>query len=463
MLSNISNISISQVISELVEIPCRVVLLFVLWNHFVPLFSCENKKRSNAYILFMIVMFAEIIRWCFLTDGFPFWIISICGILFIYALFYKRESIPETVFTLILFVNLKYLSFFIVNSIVNSVSNRMMDEFQRSANMNAVAPSRVGILFLLSEGIYILVLFMEILPLILFVKKPEKMKWAEICYLSVLNVVGIILTRIMMGISVLDTANGAIVLLDEKPHLLWLLPLVSILFYFGELSAIIIWQRYCAYRQKSEKYFVRCMEEEAIRRRLNDTERYYEQVRKVRHEMANHLTNIRGLAQRGLNEDLCRYITDIDDTIRSVEMRYVTGNPITDVVVNDRSRKAEEDGIAFSISFAYDETWGISVYDLSIILSNVLDNALKAAKSALDERRYINMKTVDKENVILIVCENGFERSADISKDMNDMWHGIGLKNVEDIAERYNGTVNINREDFVYKISVLLKKCPSVT
>ena len=97
------------------------------------------------------------------------------------------------------------------------------------------------------------------------------------------------------------------------------------------------------------------------------------------------------------------------------------------------------------------------------MLSNILDNALRAAGSASDDLKYMDMKMIERENVILLVCENGFDPSAEAARDINDIWHGIGLKNVEDIAERYNGAVDIQKDDSVYRISVLLKKRPFET
>ena len=90
------------------------------------------------------------------------------------------------------------------------------------------------------------------------------------------------------------------------------------------------------------------------------------------------MTNIKGLAEQGNIEALGQYIIEIDKTIKSVELKYHTGNPVTDVVLNDRARKAEDKGIVCSFAFSFDEGWGIPVYDLSIILCNILDNAIKA-------------------------------------------------------------------------------------
>ncbi len=86
MLSNLADMSIYQIIAELIEIPCRIVLLFVLWNRFVPLFSRGSRKDKNkVLVLAMIVTAAEVLRWFMFTDGFPIWRPTLCGIPLVYA------------------------------------------------------------------------------------------------------------------------------------------------------------------------------------------------------------------------------------------------------------------------------------------------------------------------------------------------------------------------------------------
>ena len=456
MMLGYSGLTIIQAGTELLGIMCRVVLFLVLFNRFVPIYSGKNKKTSFALALVLIV--ASVVRWCINENGYPLWIIILSIVVMAYTLIWKREYVKEALFSLGLFVNLRYLSYFFVNSVVSVVSPKIMEGFEQATDIDSFMTSRTEIMYIGSEVLYILILIVELLPFIKLLKKHERISWVELCYLSVMNVAGIIMTRIMIGIAVIDTDAGAIVLLDEKPSLVWLLPVVAILIYLGELFAIVIWQKYNLYRQKSELYFVRSIEEESIRRRLDDTERYYEQVRKARHEMASHMTNIKGLAEQEHLEELSKYIEDIDDNIRSVELRYNTGNPITDVVVNDKCRKAEEKEIVFMMSFAFDDSWGIPVYDLSIVLSNILDNAIEAADTVNGELRYVNLKTIDRERVILLVCENGYDSSLQPQGDKENFWHGLGLKNVEDIAERFDGTVNIKKYDNLFKIKIMLKK-----
>lgn len=99
MLSNIADMSVYQIIAELVEIPFRVIGLFIIWDRFVPLFTGESKNnKKKVLVLAVIVAVTEVLRWCVFTNGFPFWMITMCGIPLIYAYTYKKERIPETFF-----------------------------------------------------------------------------------------------------------------------------------------------------------------------------------------------------------------------------------------------------------------------------------------------------------------------------------------------------------------------------
>lgn len=442
-------------IAELFGIAGWAILFIALLNAIVPVFCGERREKISAAMFALVLLAAEIAFWFVGEDGFPAWIILLAVITLGFVLLSRREKLKETLFALCLFINFRYLSFVIVNSMVNTFSNVLLTGFEQAPGANAAFEMRAMAISIAAELMYIIVLAAEILPFARLARKMEIMSIAELFYLSVLNPAGIILTRIMLGLAVLATPSGTIVLFDEKPYLVLLLPIVSILLYLGELSVVVVWQKYKMYRRRDELCFVRTLEEEAIRRRLDDTERYYDEVRKARHEMTNHLTNISGLAELGRLDELRDYITHIDATVRAVELRYATGNPVTDVVINDRCKKAEERGIVCSLVFFFNEGWGIAVYDLSIVLSNILDNAIKASEASEEGNRYIELKTLEKESVVLLVCEN----SCGVEKPRaEDYWHGIGLKNVEAIAERYNGTVLIKKEENSFAITVMLRK-----
>lgn len=449
---------IIQIIGNTAWFVARTVAFFWLWNCFVPI-EKRNSKISKEYsILFCCLIAIELLQWFFKIDGIPFGELLWTIVPLVYTVIRRKEASKETVFVLVLYLNFRYLSYFIVGSITDILSHKAMEGVADTTDIDRFLSVRINAMYMVNYILYIVLLMMAILPVAKFTHKSEKMNWYECGYLSVMNVASIVLTRIMMGITLLTGDKGAFILMEEKPELVWELPMVAVLLYLGELSAIYIWQKYRVFRQHSELYFLENMEKEAIRKRLEDTEKYYDQIRKVRHEMASHMTNIKGLAERGCMDELSKYISDMDATIQSVDMKYVTGNPVTDVVLNDRAGKAEEKGITYTLSFSFDEAWGIPVYDLSIVLCNILDNAIKAAEGADGELRYVDLKVMDKGTVILIQCENGFGSETGANEQSDSTWHGFGLKNVEEIANRHYGTVNLKKEENRCKITVMLKK-----
>ena len=169
----------------------------------------------------------------------------------------------------------------------------------------------------------------------------ERISLQELVFLSVQNIAGVVMTFIMRHIAVLTISNGAFILTEEEPQLLWQMPIVALLLYFGELSAVFMWQENNRNRKRSEMYLAEKLEKEAMRTRLEQTQDYYEKIRKVRHDMVTHLTNIKALSEHGYEAELAAYIEELDADIRSVEMAVSTGNAVTDMVINDRIRKAK--------------------------------------------------------------------------------------------------------------------------
>ena len=61
----------------------------------------------------------------------------------------------------------------------------------------------------------------------------------------------------------------------------------------GEISAIYIYQNYRKLQKERQKHFVEEQQVKAMKQRLEEAENFYGSIRRVRHEMKNHMTNIK--------------------------------------------------------------------------------------------------------------------------------------------------------------------------
>ncbi len=443
----------------------RVGLFFMLWNQFVPVVkNIGSRKMENPDVcfpeneiaaLFILLAVMQVMN-SFMEVRFPVFMAEMAGILIAYILFRRRGWLAATCFCLLLFWNISSLCYFIVNSLTNRPFTEMMAGVENAANLKHFVEVRITAMQVILYLLYIFFWTLAVLPVMRIVKKREIISAQEMGFLSVQNVAGIILTLIMTRIAVLSVDSGAVILTEKRPELLWEMPIIALLMYFGELSAIFMWQENNENRKKSELYLAEKIEKEAMKKRLDDTQRYYEKIRKVRHDLAIHLTNIRGLSEHGFEKELAAYIEDFDADIKSIEMSVSTGNPVTDMVINDHFQKAKEADVVLSVNMRFEDEWKISAYDMGIVIGNILDNAIREASKVTGRDRTVSFQIKENPGVVLLMCENSYV--TDIEDVSKSEWHGLGLKNVEEIAERYDGGMRITEEEGIFSVVIMLKK-----
>lgn len=249
------------------------------------------------------------------------------------------------------------------------------------------------------------------------------------------------------------------------------LPIIAVLIYVGEISAIYIYQNYRKLQKERQKHFVEEQQVKAMKQRLEEAENFYGSIRRVRHEMKNHMTNIKGLVASEKYDEVENYIEKLDETIQTMDYKFNTGNAVTDVIINDKYQKAENAGISFQVKFNLGETDTISAFDIGIILNNLLDNAIEACEKLEQEQRYINLTLKKKNHFLLIEVENSFDGKViwedggivpmtTKQSDLPDilMEHGIGLKNVKNVADHYLGDMDIKIKNDVFKVTVMLQQ-----
>ncbi len=263
--------------------------------------------------------------------------------------------------------------------------------------------------------------------------------------------------------------TGAFILFDEKPDLLWKVPMIAALIFAGEAALVHFWQRYRVLFAKRQKYFVEEQQVKAMKQRLEEAENFYGSIRKVRHEMKNHMANIKGLVETGQYGEIDEYVQRMDASMQALEYKYATGNAVTDVIINDKWRRAEKAGIRFEADFRYGGD--IPVFDLGIILDNLLDNAIEACEKLEPGKGFIRLNLKQKKQFLLLTVENSFDGTVFMREGKSlphttkqsarpeiVTEHGIGLENVHDMAERYYGGVNIKVKKDIFHITVMLQQ-----
>ncbi len=452
-------------ILDIWKIAVQAIMFLVLW---AAAFREKKSKRDGiAAVLFILANIGIGFLPC---AGWVRYGVS-AFVIMVYAGTCYKKQIGKAVFVMLAFYNLHCLSFLIANSIymkIMSVMMKRIDFLQNSYQQEVDCCMAVG-MFCLIFAYSVLFVAMALI-LYKFMKDVAIMAWQDVILLSILNFVGSMITKIISGLITVKIEDEFFNFFDKKPDLLWEIPMIAVLIFIGEAALIYFWQQYRILLAERQKHFIEEQQVKAMKKRLEEAENFYGSIRKVRHEMKNHMANIKGLAGAGEYGEIEDYVRRMDETMQELEYKYVTGNAVTDVIINDKCRRAEKAGIRFDADFRYGGE--IPVFDMGIILNNLLDNAIEACEKLETGKGFIHLSLKQKKQFLLLEVENSFDGTVPVQTDGGLALpttkqsilpgiiaeHGIGLENVRDVAEKYFGGVNIKVKGDVFHVTVMLQQ-----
>lgn len=178
----------------------------------------------------------------------------------------------------------------------------------------------------------------------------------------------------------------------------------------------------------------------------------YEEQKKREHEFKNHLTVIHNLICNSEYERAKLYTEEISEQNVSYTDIIDMNHPIINSVVNTKYREALEKGIFMSFEVCNIADVPISDNDITIIVSNLLSNAIEACEKDNGDNSFIKFK-VHKEDNLYIAVINSFsnkpvlKNGVYITTKEDKQMHGFGIRNIVDAVKRNNGEYVIDAGD----------------
>lgn len=189
-----------------------------------------------------------------------------------------------------------------------------------------------------------------------------------------------------------------------------------------------------------------------------------ESLRSLRHDMNNHIGALKGLVYAEEYDELRKYIDELYQDISPANEFVFIHNKALSALLYNKTLNAKLKQITFEPVISISDC-NIPDKDMCALLGNLLDNAIEAAEKAEDSK-YIELLICQKDNAYSIQCSNTFESMPVImngnfissKKDKN--LHGIGIKNIKAIVEKYGGTLSISYTD-LFCVDITLPLYPS--
>lgn len=172
-------------------------------------------------------------------------------------------------------------------------------------------------------------------------------------------------------------------------------------------------------------------------------------VRKMYHDIKNHLLAIQGLNNEN-TEASQSYLQMCLDAVNRYNDFFDTGNKLADIILYEKCNTAKRYNIDTKVMIQKDCLNSIEMLDLCAILTNSFDNAIEACKQCKGTK-HIQVKAIKNPASIIVTFKNNYEVEPIKNKDgrllthkKNKGEHGVGMLSVRMTAQKYNGNVEVS-------------------
>lgn len=203
-------------------------------------------------------------------------------------------------------------------------------------------------------------------------------------------------------------------------------------------------------------------QEDLARKHFEEIDAMYRQTRGWRHDLKHHLQTMTAYLELGQTDRLEQYLRDLtkdyDNEVRTV---FKTGNAMLDAILGSKLSLLREADIRVDATACVPKVLTVSDVDLSIMVGNLLDNALEACLKLPREERFVRLYIAEaKDNLYIYVmnaADGNYRRGLrGYLSTKGGGSHGYGLQRIDKVIRKYQGYRNRQDEGDVFATEILL-------
>lgn len=202
---------------------------------------------------------------------------------------------------------------------------------------------------------------------------------------------------------------------------------------------------------------------EQAARHLEEVRGIHTEMRGYKHDFHLHLQTLKTQLEAGEVRRALAYMEELDQKLMTVDTLLKTGNVSLDAILSAKLAQAKQDKIAVSVKACVPEGLLLSDVELSIVLGNLLDNAIEGCRAATGQR-FIRVYLAVKGKMLYFSMLNAAgprqQKVESLFLSRKAGLHGFGLRRAKAILEAHGGWCKFNSEDGAFTSEFLVPALP---
>lgn len=230
----------------------------------------------------------------------------------------------------------------------------------------------------------------------------------------------------------------------------------EILIYYVVTRLILDQNKIIELKERNHRLTMQSVQYEILKNKIAE-------ARRAKHDVRHHIAILQNYLQNKDYDALADYIGEYSDTVPDDTSLKFCENSAANAVLLYFSEKAKKCGISYSVKAEIPQNAGVSETDISVMLGNIIENAIEACKSEKSENKQVVIHANTRGGSLCITVDNTFTGELKFNRDgdfvsTKHKGMGLGTKSVKSIVESYGGVCRFETKDGMFFASVL---CPA--
>lgn len=185
--------------------------------------------------------------------------------------------------------------------------------------------------------------------------------------------------------------------------------------------------------------------------------------RRRRHNMRHHIRMLTSLMENQRYSEMEEYLRKYLKEWEFSAYRPVTSNPMFNAIMSYYINQADQSGIRVRINVEIQEHYAFEYIDMTVLLGNALENAVKACELSGAHSPFIHINMFQVKHQLLIQIENSCkEREGSLTEQKitspgPERTSGYGLRSMKRIAQKYDGGIEYWKTKNTFILRIILR------
>ena len=237
---------------------------------------------------------------------------------------------------------------------------------------------------------------------------------------------------------------------------LFMINVGAFLIYYVVSRLIAEQNRTLELREKNHQLTMQALQYGNLQEKITD-------ARRAKHDVRHHITVMQEYLNNKEYDALGEYLNGYSASLPDDTLVRFCENTAANAVLLYFAQQAKNEGIDFSVKAEISNNTAVSENDISVLLGNLLENALDACKAEDGADRRIIVRAGSAGGSLCVTIDNTFTKELKYTSEnaLASTKHegiGLGTQSVKSIAEHYGGVFKTEAKDNMFYASVF---CPS--